>query len=240
MIEVLRRFLRQKYGSVGITVTLAVLALLTAIQAVFQGPGALGGGVLALVILAAGSISTDASSGALQMILARPVSRTEYLLGRYFGIVASYGVYLAAAIGATLALAPLVAHLFGTGTAPPQDLRGLLLAGVGEVLSALLFGATLLFFSTFLRGYFDVAGYVLLSILLSAPSMLAEPLKAPWLASVGRAAKENVLPRVPWDEVLRGDNVLRASVGQFALAVVGFLLLAAVVFARREFSYGRD
>ena len=74
-----RRFLRQKFGSVGMLIALAVLSIVTALQVAATGDAsALESGFLALLLLAAGSVSRDASSGALQMILARPIRRVEY------------------------------------------------------------------------------------------------------------------------------------------------------------------
>ncbi|HYR46788.1 MAG TPA: hypothetical protein VER78_07260, partial [Thermoanaerobaculia bacterium] len=91
MKEMVRRFLRQKFGSVGMLIALAVLSIVTALQVAATGDAsALESGFLALLLLAAGSVSRDASSGALQMILARPIRRVEYLYGRYLGILAAY------------------------------------------------------------------------------------------------------------------------------------------------------
>ncbi len=81
MIEMARRLLRQKLGSPAMGIALGVLALLTAIQAALSDPErALGAGIFALALIGAGSVSRDASSGALQMILARPIRRTSWRL----------------------------------------------------------------------------------------------------------------------------------------------------------------
>ena len=86
MIEMVRRSLRQKFGSPAMAVALGVIAILTAFQAAASDPErALGTGFVAIVLIAAGSVSKDASGGALQMILTRPIRRTTYLFGRYSG-----------------------------------------------------------------------------------------------------------------------------------------------------------
>jgi hypothetical protein len=103
-----------------------------------------------------------------------------------------------------------------------------------------LFAAVLLFFSTFLRGYGDVLAYFLLSLLLAAPGALSGPLKMPWLSTLGNIARDNILPRVSWNEVLRGKGILAAPTGAFVLAVTAYLTFAAWIFSRREFTYGTD
>lgn len=242
MKEMVRRFLRQKFGSTGVVIALAVLAFLTASQVAAAGRASAleSGGFVALLILAAASVSKDSSSGALQMILARPIRRADYLLGRYCGILIAYGIYLAATAGLALALSPLLGRLLGDenarGLSPVDLARG----AAGSLLSAALLSALLLLFSTFLRGFGDVLAYFVLSLLLGAPELLSGPLHAPWLSDVGAAIRENVLPRVEWDEVFRGEKVFSAATGEYALAVTAYLAIAAWIFSRREFSYGHD
>jgi ABC-type transport system involved in multi-copper enzyme maturation permease subunit len=241
MIEMVRRFLRQRFGSPAMATALGVLALLTAIQAAVSPDAerALATGFLSIVLIAAGSISRDASSGALQMILARPIRRTSYLFGRYVGILAAYGAFLVGTCGLTVMLATVLPRTFGmaSGGIPAAALaRGMAAA----LLNASLFASILLFFSTFLRGYADVLGYILLSIALQVVPGLARTLHKPWLATAGDELRHNVLPEVEWSEVLQGRHALAEPTGQFVLAVVIFLTLAALIFSRREFSYGRD
>jgi hypothetical protein len=240
MTEMARRLLRQKLGSIGILIALSLLGLLAVFQiASGGGEQALeSGGFLALLILAAGSVSRDISSGALQMILARPIRRVEYLFGRYCGILIAYTLYVVAAGALALALSPLFRRLLGV----PVTLSAAGLArGIGAaLLSAALLAAVLLFFSTFLRGYGDVLAYFLWTLLLGLPDVLAGPLGKPWLSRFGSVVRENLLPRVSWGDVLRGQDVFSNAVGAYVLAVTGYLALAALVFSRREFSYGHD
>src|SRR5437879_4379629 len=110
-----RRYLRQKFGSIGIVIALAVFALMGAAQTAATGRAESleSGGFFALLVLAAASVSKDASSGALQMILARPIRRVEYLFGRYCGILLGYGIYLATTAGLALAFSPVLGRLLG-------------------------------------------------------------------------------------------------------------------------------
>ena len=237
-----RRFFRQKLGSVGVVIALSVLSLLSASQILFTGGGRAleSGGFVALLILAAASVSKDSSSGALQMILARPIRRVEYLFGRYCGILLCYAIYVAVTAAIALALSPLLGAVLGRGSAGGLALWELARGAAGALLSAALLASVLLFFSTFLRGYGDILAYLLLSLLLGAPDVLAGALRKPWLSRLGAVVRENLLPHVAWDDVLRGKGVLAAATGQYALALTAYLALAAWIFSRREFSYGQD
>jgi ABC-type transport system involved in multi-copper enzyme maturation permease subunit len=239
--EMVRRFLRQRFGSPAMGVALGVIALLTAVQAALSDPErALGAGFLAIVLIGAGSVSKDASGGALQMILARPIRRTSYLFGRYVGILATYAAFLVATCGLTALFASTLPRLFGA-TTPVAFSPGALGRGAATaLLNALLFAAILVFFSTFLRGYADVLAYVVLSILLQLLPQLGSSLRTSWLRKAGETIRENVLPQVDWSGVLRGQHTLGEPTGRYVLAVTGFLVLAAIIFSRREFAYGHD
>jgi ABC-type transport system involved in multi-copper enzyme maturation permease subunit len=237
VIEMIRRFLRQKLGSPPILIAMAAFALLSMIPLVAsKGNADTGAGVIVLFVLAAGSISRDASSGALQMILARPIRRSEYLLGRFLGIAAAFAVFLLA----TFVLAMLIPRVLPFLSSADVDAVATARALGGSFLSGLLIAATLVFFSTFLPGYADVLAFFLLNLLLSVPVAVAGWLKAPGLARLGKALNENLSPTVPWDAVLRGDNVLREATGRYVLALVAYMAAALVLFSRREFAYGQD
>ena len=237
MIEMIRRFLRQKFGSAPIVIALSVLVLLSVMPLLASGgQTGTGASTVVLFVLAAASVSKDASSGALQMILARPITRSAYLFGRYLGILAAYAAFLIAVLVLALALS----RIFGSSGGRQVNLGSAGIAILGEFLEGMLIAAILVFFSTFLPGYADLLGYFLLLLLLQVPRALSGSLNWPWLTRFGQIASENLHPSVPWDEVLRGQNVLRAATGCYVLAVTAFLLLASVVFARREFAYGQD
>lgn len=240
MTEMIRRCLRQKLASPGVLIALGLIALVTAFSlAATGGQRGLETGFVSLLLLAAASVSKDVSGGGLQMILARPLTRTDYLFGRYLGILAAYAAFLAACALIAFALATVFLPLLGmerTPVAAPALLRGF---GAG-MLGAVLPAAVLLFFSTFLPGYADVLAYFLLMIGLPVPGVLGQALRKPWLERISALAKENVLPEVNWGKVLAGQDVLAAPTGRWALAVTVFLVAAAVVFSRREFAYGQD
>jgi len=227
MIEMVRRFLRQRFGSVGIVAALLLFSGLTAFAS-FGRPGG-GPALVALFVLAAGSVSRDVSSGALQMILSRPIRRTEYLFGRYLGILAAFGAFLVL----TWILTALMAAVIGAASSsrPDLDLGTVARSLLKEFFAGALTGAVLLFFSTFLPGIADVLAYVILQIVLSPP------LKSPALRRALEVARENLLPSSGW-LFERGPS--SEAAGRYALALTVYLVLAAVIFSRRELPYGQD
>ena len=239
MIEMLRRFLRQKFDNPIVAVALAVMALLIAFPGAFTGRPSPNSGFLALLLLAAGSVSKDISSGALQMILARPISRTDYLWGRFFGILSAYAVFLAGVALLTVLISTAFLPILHVAHVPLQW-AGLARAFAATFLDGVLVAAVLVFFSTFLPGWGDVLGYFLLTLFLSAVPGIGAGLQKEWLTRLGLALKQNILPEPNFGAIFSGERRMSVTVGQWALAVTIFLLAAALVFRRREFAYGHD
>jgi len=235
MREMVRRFLRQKFGNLGVVLALVAIALLAMIFFPSQESGGPAG--LAVLVLAAGSISKDASSGALQMILARPIRRSEYLFGRYLGILSAYAVFLLFTLLLVVTLPRLFSLLFDQpGPHPP--LTSLLRAAGAAWLSGTLVAATLLFFSTFLPGFGDVLAFILVQFSFGIGGALGG--RFPAVAKAATIARENLMPDVAWSQVFRGEGLLGEATGRFVLALTVFLIAATLVFSRREFSYGQD
>ncbi len=231
MIEMIRRFLRQKSRSVGTLVILGLFAAASAFSvAASGGQGGLGsGGYLVLLVLAAASVSKDASSGALQMVLARPIRRTDYLFGRYLGILCAFAAFTAVSF--------LLALLVKAAWKPegPALSPLALLASLGQgTLWAAQIAAVLVFFSTFLPGYGDAFALLGLEVLLSLQTDVA------WIQKAVEVVRRELLPVVRWDRVFEGDPAALAGAGRAVLAATLFLAASAVIFARREFAYGQD
>ena len=227
MIEMVRRFLRQRSRSTGVVILLGLLAGLTGVTTGGRGAGS--SGFLALLILAAASISRDASSGALQMILARPIRRSEYLFGRYVGILVAFAAWML--LGVVFAVVfRLVWPKAGPPLAPAEMIASF---GYGTLWAAQI-AATLVFFSTFLPGYGDVISVVVLEALLSIRTNVAG------IQKVAETVRRELLPNVPWEQVFRGEPDALAAAGRAVLAATLFLTAAVVIFSRREFAYGRD
>jgi ABC-type transport system involved in multi-copper enzyme maturation permease subunit len=231
MTAMVERFLRQKFESPLVVVTLAVLALLVATPpALSAGPARL----VALLLIASGAVSRDASSGALQIILARPISRTEYLGGRLLGVMAAYAIFLAAATIFAFLLSFQLGNMAALlSPALPRALAGAFLDG-------LQVAALLLFFSTFLPTFGDALGYLFLWISFSAAAGFGTALGRDGLARAASVVQANVLPEVRWNAVFSGRDIPTEALGRWVLAVAVCFVLAAVVLNRREFAYGQD
>lgn len=231
MTAMVERFLRQKFESPLVSVTLALLALLVATPpALSNGPARL----VALLLIASGAVSRDASSGALQMILARPISRTEYLGGRLLGVMAAYAIFLAAA---TIFAFLLSFQFGGTATLLSAALPRALL---GALLDGLQVAVFLLLLSTLLPSFGDALGYLFLWVAFSAAAGFGTALGKEGLGRAARTVQANLLPDARWDAVLAGRNLPTEALGRWVLAVTFCFVLAAVVLSRREFAYGQD
>jgi hypothetical protein len=231
VIEMARRLVRQKFGSPGLVAALAVLALVETFGLAHRaGPSGFTIANWAIFVLAAGSVSRDVSSGALQMILSRPIRRTQYLFGRYTGILAAFALFLAGTSLVAFVVVNLAAPAAATEVAP---VRLATLAGE-TFLSGAFVAAILLFFSTFLPGIADLLGLLILYIVLHLP------VGPGTVNRVIEAARDNLVPNVAWNEVRAGQSAALAAAGRWVFALTVYLALAAVIFSRRELPYGND
>jgi ABC-type transport system involved in multi-copper enzyme maturation permease subunit len=233
----IRRFLRQKFGSLGMAIALLLFCLLMA------GPLAVTGGMapafastIVVFLLAAGIVSRDVSGGAVQMILSRPLRRTDYLYGRYLGFLAALALILLAAIALGFLLHG-AGHLVFGGEGNRFVWTPALISGAGALLQGALLGAILLFLSTFLPGFADLLAVIAVTVALA---ILGGIPRFPQLAKWAQIIREDLYPNVDWGAVLRGDALLSVDLGRWVLALVAYLLLAAWIFSRREFAYGHD
>lgn len=241
MIEMVRRLLRQKFGSTAVVALLSLLAVVIAFTSAADGARgrAFSTASLAVIVLGAGLVSRDVSSGAVQMILARPLTRTDYLLGRWLGVLAALCVFLATVAALVLLLSFAVFPAFHW-SAEPLSLPGLLRGGAGALLDGALFSATLLCLSTFLPGYGDLVAYFLIVVGLGAAQSAGAALRQPVISEAALAIRDNLMPDPDWNALLAGQTSSLEPAGRWALALTALLLVAALVFRRRQFAYGHD
>jgi ABC-type transport system involved in multi-copper enzyme maturation permease subunit len=93
------------------------------------------------LFLGVASVSPEIDSGALHAVLARPLSRLQYLLGRFLALTALLAVYVVVMSGALLLTARVVA---GYRPADAGRAIGLLLLEVVVLLAVSLLGSTVL------------------------------------------------------------------------------------------------
>jgi len=202
------------------------------------------------LFLSVGAISGEIDSGALHAVLARPLRRVEYVLGRWLAYAGISGLYVIAMSSAALLIARLIA-----GYTAADALRGILLLSLAAVLlvTLSLFGSTWLstlangvtMFSLFglawLAGIIEFIGEALrneaminLGILVS----LLVPSDALW-----RSASFYFQSPAAMLALAAGRPVLPFAAGApptlpFILWSAGYVLLmltgAVLVFARRD------
>ena len=93
------------------------------------------------LFLSVGAVSGEIDSGTLHAVLARPITRSEFIVGRWLGYVVMLGVYIVAMTSAVLLIARPIA-----GYEVPEPLPALLLMLLeGALLLTLsLFGSTVM------------------------------------------------------------------------------------------------
>jgi Cu-processing system permease protein len=93
------------------------------------------------LFLSVGAVSGEIDSGTLHAVLARPLKRAEFVVGRWLGYVAILAAYIVAMTGMVLVIARLIA-----GYEVPDPWRALLLMLLEGVLllTVSLFGSTLM------------------------------------------------------------------------------------------------
>jgi hypothetical protein len=191
-----------------------------------------GSGYFFALVLAAGAIGQDVSSGVLQLTFARPVKRSTYVLSRWFA---------AGAGGAVLGLLQLAATalLLGARGAWPGPLPLVSLA-LGDIVMAFTAAAVMVGLSSLVGGLGDLALFALATISLQLASGVAG-LRGWTLAhTLLDEAQRTLQPRVDF-AWLAGQGApawtdLVTAVSTTAL----FLLVAIVVLNRKELSYAAD
>jgi ABC-type transport system involved in multi-copper enzyme maturation permease subunit len=218
---------------------LALMVIISLGVSVFNRPAAGWPSLVTLLALitGAGAIGPEFSSGTLQLILVKPVTRVAYLLSRVAGIVLS--VWIAAGVCAVF---EIIGRLLWTEVVPFGLVgSGLVNACVDSVLTVSL----LVLLGSLTRAYFNAAIYlvlniglamtgVVISLLRQSRNVIGEFLRGS--NAIDRALmtiEQNLFPDAP----MRLDE--RWLVMVLSNAAVA-LVLACLAFRRREVPYGAD
>lgn len=196
---------------------------------------------LLMLVIGAQLIGPEFSSGTLQLVIAKPVNRSTYLVSRVAGVVCAGWLALWVPFAIYVAV-----RLLGRGVG---DWSALFAAAVHRSAGMLLIGALLALFGSFTRAYFNIAIYMALSIGLSSLSGLLGLVGSgremfgaigrfvaanPWIARGVQAVDRNLFPDPPGGTF---DRLWLAMVLSNALIA---LSAACVLFNRREVPYGAD
>jgi len=182
--------------------------------------------------LGTGLIGQDMSSGTLQLLFARPVSRGEYVLSRWLGAA------LAASCLVVVQLAIGVGFMALHNEAPAA--RELALFAGGQVLSVFGTISVLLLFSTLLPGIGDIIAIIVTLFTGQALQLGAALFKAPWLARAGVEVGRFVAPALDLAALFGGGPISWFEVVSYFSTVTLCVALAIVILNRRELSYATE
>lgn len=236
--------LRRHFAHIAYVAAMLMILLIGTTMAAVDGPAGASLELMKLFMIIAGCqlIGPEFSSGTLQLILSKPIHRARYLLSRVAGVVLALWLIIALAYAADVIARAVGGHKIAW------------LTGGGAVVAfaaqAVLVCSLMALFGSFTRSYLNVAlflgGQILLSMLsgfLQIISRLDRGAFAPFAAFLRghpgviqtiRTIDQNLYPdppSIPFDR-----NWLLLVVSNAAIA----LLLACLIFRRREVPYGAD
>lgn len=187
------------------------------------------GDVQGIVLLfAAGLIGQDVSTGVLQLLLARPVRRWEYVIHRW----------LAAAVAATAVCWVQAVAAWGL-----MNLRGgaprfedLLLFLAGRFFDVFALAAVITLLSSLIGGLGDLAIYLLCTIALGILGLVAQTAGWQALVPVFQIASDFFSPKLEMAQIRAGAPSWYA-IASYLSTVSLALWLAVVNMNRKELSY---
>lgn len=192
---------------------------------------------LAGVVLACQLIGPEFSSGTLQLVLAKPVNRSSYLVARYCGVLVAIAILFVVPMLFDVAARVLVheEHFSTTMLAAPLN------AAATFIVAAALFAL----FGSMTRSYLNVAIYFIIETVLYAAEPVLRTIENgkfaispffkahPGIRAGVMKVTQNVFPQVSASFEWRW-MVMVISNGAIAL------LLACLIFRGREVPYGAD
>jgi hypothetical protein len=184
------------------------------------------------LILAAGAIGQEVSSGTLQLLFARPVTRPSYLVSRWFG--ATMAAFAIVVVVSALAALGLLAR----GMAPqPLDVVRLWL---DALCSAGGHAAVLIMLSTLAGGLGDLGLYVAAFFVNQMLAGLAGIQRWAWLQRATTEVQGFLGPQLSWVWLGRDLPISWFAIVSFASTVVLSLAVGIWFLNRRELSYGGE
>ena len=182
-----------------------------------------------MLALGAGMIGQDVSSGVLQLLCARPVRRSEYVLSRWMGVaLAGIGISL-------VQLAIASAFLAARGFAPPPQQMALFAAT--RTLECVGLAAVLALLSSLIGGLGDLALYLLAGLAGNALSLASQVKQWTWLHRIAAQFMESLTPTIDLHRLLMTTPMPWFPIVAYASTVALCLALAIVVVNRKELSY---
>jgi len=180
-------------------------------------------------VFAAGAIGQDVSSGTLQLLLVRPVSRPSLLVHRWLAsVLGAVGMVVAILALGTLALLARGMHPDGL------DLVRILLESVS---SAAGYAAVVVALSALVGGLGDVALWFLTFIFAQMLSGIAMFEHWDWLGRASTELQGVLAPTLSWAWLVHGSPPPLFALASWASTVTLALAVGITRLNRRELSY---
>jgi ABC-type transport system involved in multi-copper enzyme maturation permease subunit len=236
--------LRRHFAHIAYVGAVLAVMVLAASLGAMNAPVTAVYGPFSLFVILAGCqlIGPEFSKGTLQLILSKPIHRSSYLLARVAGVVIALWIAVALTFAADTIARSIGGHDFSWIEAGS--------AAVSAAANALLTCSMLALFGSITRSYLNVAiylgGKIVISLIAGMFEAIQRATRGVWGTIGGflrvhpgviggvRAVYRNLYPDDP--SVAFDRNWLLMVVSNAAVA----LLLACVLFRRREVPYGAD
>jgi ABC-type transport system involved in multi-copper enzyme maturation permease subunit len=182
-----------------------------------------------VLVFAAGAIGQDVSSGVLHLLMARPVSRTEYVLNRWLGASLLAGLVVLFQFGMGVMI------LTARGAPPGMNEAGLLL---GEhLLRCFGMSAVIVLFSSFMGGIGDVGVYFITLFSSFITTQIATLMHRGWLQRMGEEVQGFLGATIPLTGLQQGEPVTAFAIVSYVSTIALCLALAIVILNRKELTY---
>lgn len=211
-------------------VFVTVLLIVAIIACVAGGTGSPSGiwtsfSNLAGIVLACQLIGPEFSSGTLQLVLAKPVNRSSYLIARYCGVLVAVAI---------LFLVPALFDVGGRVLINKEHFTSAMFAGpVNGGVTFLMAAALFALFGSMSRSYINVAIYFVAEAVLYLSGMGPFLKGHPEIREGVLAVTHNLFPQMSPSFDWRWTLMI---VSNSAVTV----LLACLIFRQREVPYGAD
>lgn len=204
------------------------MPLATVLFAPRGGIGQIGPCRAAALVFAAGMIGQDVSSGTLQLLFARPVTRAEYLISKWSAAAL-------ATIGVAIVQIGLAVLIMLSRGAPPSA-HDTLIFFASDVIVAIGVTAVMAFFSSLVPGLGDLGVLVLVFFTSIVMQGIGGIKSSPVATRVGTELWAFINPQIDLAAIGHGP-VPWFSIVSYVSTVTLCLALAIVVLNRRELSY---
>jgi len=224
--------LRQRFTSpirILIVLLFGWMPMIPILMAPRAGFAALGDCYFLALALAAGMIGQDLSSGTLQLLLARPVTRAQYVFSRWGAVAA--GTFL------ITVLQTLVAALIMTLRGAPVPWGGAALLLANSALLALGTAAVMALLSSLATGLGDLGLLFLVFISAQVLEKVGMFKSWEWLVRGAGELLRALKPELDLAPFFHGGPIAWLAVVSYLSTVTLCLGLAVVVMNRRELSY---